>query len=617
MFKRMKNTKLIFFLACLTGMAGCGYFGTWDTKYYKYQPTFQDRALARSIVTDKEALINKSLEDIMPFLDESKKDDIKKALRDMVDNANKGVKTEEEIKKKHKEVVETCSKKIKDYIKSDNPGLEDKKQKIENVLAVLAEKWVGYEEKEYTVNGLKFKVKDNCINFTDLEVSVPLDDIRISDADVLGFTSDIQKALRWRMDTARRVRLGSGTAQILAAAAGATLGLATGDVMTAAALAAFSAVIPELQNIFQARDRSGAYEQGLELIQDAESRYYLSRTATETIGTVSATELTKEGGELLAQISACIKLVDKALFQTIPTLADLQAATGRLTDALGQIKVVPNGLMSIGVNGTQTVRVINSSAIAYSVGDVAVVTVDNADAFARGTDTIVIRGVGIGTSTVTVFNALGNAGHFDVSVGNVNYAETGSATNVGANTATLKGVVKPPTGAWFEYGTNAAALDTPTQHKSGGPVEETISNLTPGVEYYYRMVGSSTTGLFYGETKNILTPIAITDAISDKDIGVGTATLHGKVLAVDAKTKAYFVYSPDEECSKVKGTQTEASPKIGENDLNRPIDVSLVALDLLPATTYYFKIITEKVIAEKNPVKIMEGTVETFTTKSK
>lgn len=350
MFKRMKNSKLVCCLAFLMGtsvIAGCGIS---DKKYYKFQPTFNDRAVARTMADGKE---------------------------------------------------------------------------------------VG---KEYKVNGMNVivegKDKAQSIRFTEFDVSVPLEDIKVSDADVLGFSSDIQKALRHRMDFGRRLRLTSGTLQVLAASAGAALGLTTHDVTTVSALAIFSAVIPELQNIFQARERVAAYTDGLELIQDADARYYQRRAEGGKVDVVSTKELTRDGSQLLIEIAACIKLVDKALLQTIPTIEDLQAATGRLEESLGQIKLVPKR-MNIDVQGTQTVHVINSKAITYSIDNIGVVKIENIGEFDNGTDKIKIVGVGTGASKVTVFNALGRSGYFDVIVGR----ETPTPTPV----PTVSPIVTPST----------------------------------------------------------------------------------------------------------------------------------------------------------------------------
>ena len=182
MVKRVKSSKFVYFLAFLVVVSSMGGCGTWDKKYYKFQPTFNDRAAARTAVT--------------------------------------------EVKTDDKGVEKVTLK----------PEFKDKTKDSDKIIYV---------------NGLKVQVKDGVINFVDLKVSIPTEDIRVSDADVIGFSSDIQKALRRRMDRARRVRLGSGSIQVIAAATGATLGLMTGDVATAAVFAAVSAVMPEFQHIFK------------------------------------------------------------------------------------------------------------------------------------------------------------------------------------------------------------------------------------------------------------------------------------------------------------------------------------------------------------------------------
>jgi len=343
MFKRVKNSKLVYFLAFLVVISGIGGCGNWDKKDSKFLPTFQDRAAARAAVT--------------------------------------AVKTENGVEK----VV------LKDG------------------------------DKIIYVNGLKVQVKDGVINFVDLKVSIPTEDIKVSDADVIGFSSDIQKALRRRMDRARRVRLGSGSIQVIAAATGATLGLMTGDVATAAVFAAVSAIMPEFQHIFQAKERSEAYEQGLELIQDADTRYYNKRTESASAGieSIPINKLTKEGAALLSEIAACLKLVDKAILQTIPSIEDLQAATGRLEE-LGAIKLVPTD-PHIPVNGTQTIHVINSSVTTYAVNKSGVIELANATTKAMGENNgvtdITFTGKKQETVTLTVYNRLGHKGSCNVTVG--------------------------------------------------------------------------------------------------------------------------------------------------------------------------------------------------------
>lgn len=289
------------------------------------------------------------------------------------------------------------------------------------------------------VNGLKVEVKGGVINFPELGVSILTKDIKVSDADVIGFSSDIQKALRRRMDRARRVRLGSGSIQVIAAATGATLGLMTGDVATAAVFAAVSAVIPEFQHIFQAKERSEAYEQGLELIQDADTRYYNKRTESASAGieSIPINKLTKDGAALLSEIAACLKLVDKAILQTIPSIEDLQAATGRLEE-LGAIKLVPTD-PHIPVNGTQTIHVTNSSVTTYAVDKSGVIKLDETTTSAisknNGATDITFTGVKAGTVTLTVYNRLGHKGSCRVTVDSDTTTAGTSGTSVTNPTA--------------------------------------------------------------------------------------------------------------------------------------------------------------------------------------
>ncbi len=269
-----------------------------------------------------------------------------------------------------------------------------------------------------TVNGMKVDFKKEHIYIKDYDVSIPYENvnIKITDADVLGFTDDVKKVLQRRSNLARRVRMGSGTGQILAAAAGATLGfIAHANVETVAALAAVSAVIPELQTIWEARGRAETYNNGLDLIQKAEARYYEKKTKGGPLKDgISSEDLTPEGVELLNEVTASIQVMGKALVNLIPTVEELQAATGRVKDELEQIKVVPE-TVNLKYNASQTVHVLYGKAIAYSIDGVDVVKIDPTD-FEQGRDTFKIVGVGAGTANVTVFNSHGKSKNIDVTV---------------------------------------------------------------------------------------------------------------------------------------------------------------------------------------------------------
>lgn len=268
-----------------------------------------------------------------------------------------------------------------------------------------------------TIHGMKVEYTKDYINIKNFRISIPresIKSIKITDADILGFTDDVKKILQSRSNLARRFRLTSGTGQILTAAAGATLGfIANANVETIAALAAVGAVIPELQTIWEARGRAAIYNKGLDMIQKAEERYY-EKIAKSSKGSVSAVELTPDGAELLKEVTACIQVIGTVLVDLIPTVEELQAATGRVKDELEQIKVAPESA-EIMYLGTQTVQVLYGKAIAYSIDGVNIIEIVPTK-FENAVDKFDIRGVGSGTAKVTIFNSHGKSKNINVKV---------------------------------------------------------------------------------------------------------------------------------------------------------------------------------------------------------
>ena len=110
--------------------------------------------------------------------------------------------------------------------------------------------------------------------------------------------------------------------------------------------------------------------------------------------------------------------MDKAILQTIPSIEDLQAATGRLEE-LGAIKLVPTD-PHIPVNGTQTIHVTNSSVTTYAVNKSGVIELANATTKAMGENNgvtdITFTGKKQETVTLTVYNRLGHKGSCRVTV---------------------------------------------------------------------------------------------------------------------------------------------------------------------------------------------------------
>ena len=94
-------------------------------------------------------------------------------------------------------------------------------------------------------------------------------------------------------------------------------------------------------------------------------------------------------------------------------------------------------------------------------------------------------------------------------------SETGSATQVTANQATLNGSVTPnllPTTYQFEYGTTTSyGSKAPASPKSAGSgvesvsVSEALSGLAPRTTYHYRIVASNSEGTTYGFDRTFTT----------------------------------------------------------------------------------------------------------------
>lgn len=269
------------------------------------------------------------------------------------------------------------------------------------------------------INGMTVEYTDKYINIKNFGISIPREGltVKITDADVLGFTDDVKKILQRRSNLARRARMFSGSGQILAAAAGATLGLiAHANVETVAALAAVSAVIPELQTIWDARGRAETYNQGLNLIQKAEARYLEKKTAGGPLKQgISSQELTPEGVELLKEVTASIQVVGTALVELIPTVDELLAAHGKIKDELEQIKVAPAETVNLKHDKEQAVHVLYGKVIAYSIDGVNVVEIIP-EKFEKETDCFTIKGVGSGTAKVTIFNSHGKSKSINVTV---------------------------------------------------------------------------------------------------------------------------------------------------------------------------------------------------------
>ncbi|MCP5048005.1 MAG: hypothetical protein GY940_12585, partial [bacterium] len=199
-------------------------------------------------------------------------------------------------------------------------------------------------------------------------------------------------------------------------------------------------------------------------------------------------------------------------------------------------------------------------------------------------------------------------------------AVTTAATNVAATTATLNGSVQSrgfDTTVSFEYGTDTSYGTTVTTNinpfnpvlsnwTSPVAMSTDITGLVSGTTYHYRIVATNSVGTAYGDdvtfTFTPTPPTAVTEAATF--VGSENATLNGRVNPNGLSTTITFEYGLD--------TSYGESVAAGESPLTGTIDTPVSSapndLDLLPNTTYNFRIVAT------NAGGTTYGTNLTFTT---
>src|SRR5258708_18725394 len=112
----------------------------------------------------------------------------------------------------------------------------------------------------------------------------------------------------------------------------------------------------------------------------------------------------------------------------------------------------------------------------------------------------------------------------------------GVASGVSTNSATISGTVNPNGQAatwWIEYGTGTSYGSTTTSKSAGSgttdvDVSSTLSGLTPGTTYHFRIVAMSSAGTTQGADATLLTmaaPAVVTGVAAS--VGASAATLNG------------------------------------------------------------------------------------------
>jgi plastocyanin len=196
---------------------------------------------------------------------------------------------------------------------------------------------------------------------------------------------------------------------------------------------------------------------------------------------------------------------------------------------------------------------------------------------------------------------------------------TESATSVTEHEATLEGTVNPngkATEYFFKWGTTASyGHETSTKSAGAGttgvPVSETLTGLTQGTTYHFRLVAKNETGTAEGADQTFTTaspppppgpPIATTGEATS--VSETEATLNGTVNPDGEATKYFFKWGT----TTGYGQTTGSLPVAGEDHVSHP--ALAVLKGLVPGTTYHFQLVAE------NKSGTVPGADRMFTTKS-
>src|SRR3989344_1537571 len=177
---------------------------------------------------------------------------------------------------------------------------------------------------------------------------------------------------------------------------------------------------------------------------------------------------------------------------------------------------------------------------------------------------------------------------------------TSTTTFTSDNTAMVIGTVNPKgafTSYWYEYGiTSNLGNKTVNQTLGSGFIgiqaPGYITNLTKNTTYYFRLVAENQFGKVVGNqftfktTQGSPAPLGsapTTKTISATGISRTTANLNGEVTANKTETQYWFEYGKTTELGNIS-TFSSA----GQGSSKTSVSISLS--NLLPQTTYYFRI---------------------------
>lgn len=166
----------------------------------------------------------------------------------------------------------------------------------------------------------------------------------ISDLQIVQCASRVEEGLRQRYNNSRLARTEGGIIQVLTAGVSSMLtGIAGANGLTAGTiLSGISAMMPEVSNVIEAKDRAEAYSDGMKSIGTAFSVYRTS-IAESHEGTVDSTKITPAGATLYTTLRSAISVVESRLAGLLPTTKELMQARSEL-ERFERVEVIPSEL---------------------------------------------------------------------------------------------------------------------------------------------------------------------------------------------------------------------------------------------------------------------------------